>query len=210
MKFHYMGKFDGNMDSLPKREHELGAVMFKEPDDMQKFSKLMSIFCVVVFSVLIIISYSISKVWLFDTIGVILFMLCLVVHEFLHAICFKEDVYMYNNLKQGNLFVIGNENMTKFRFCFMSLLPCIILGVIPYILFFINNDLVVLGTFGLFSLSSCVGDWYNVFNALMQMPKGSKTYLCGFNSYWYMPEENKDNDIKNKRRKNNKINIKYK
>ena len=35
MKFHYMGKFDGNMDSLPKREHEPGAVMFKEPDNIE-------------------------------------------------------------------------------------------------------------------------------------------------------------------------------
>ena len=46
-------------------------------------------------------------------------MLCLVVHEFLHAICFKEDVYMYRNLKQGTMFVVGPENMSKFRFCFM-------------------------------------------------------------------------------------------
>ena len=117
MKFHYMGKFDGNMDSLPKREHETGAVMFKEPDNIEKFSKLMNIFSIIVFVVLIVISYCIGKSFLFDIWGWLLFMACLVVHEFLHAICFKEDVYMYNNLKQGNLFVVGNESMTKFRFC---------------------------------------------------------------------------------------------
>lgn len=189
MKFHYMGKFDGNMDSLPKREHEPGAVMFKEPENIEKFSKLMSVFNLVVIIVLMAVSYFISGIILFEGIGFILFMISLSVHEFLHAICFKEDVYMYNNLKQGNLFVVGNETMTKFRFCFMSLLPCIILGVVPYIMFLINNEYVVFGSFGIFSLSSCVGDWYNVFNALTQMPKGAKTYLCGFNSYWYIPEE---------------------
>ncbi len=189
MRFHYMGKFDGNMDSLPKREHEPNAVMFKEPDDIKKFSNLMSIFSLIVLVLLLTISYFIAKTIVFDTWGWILFMLCLVVHEFLHAICFKEDVYMYNNLKQGNLFVVGNESMTKFRFCFMSLLPCMILGVIPYILFLINNNFITLGTLGILSLSSCVGDWYNVFNALTQMPKGAKTYLCGFNSYWYMPKK---------------------
>lgn len=193
MKFHYMGKFDGNMDSLPKREHEPDAVMFKEPDDIKKFSNLMSIFSLIVLVLLLTISYFIAKTIVFDTWGWLLFMVCLVVHEFLHAICFREDVYMYNNLKQGNLFVVGNESMTKFRFCFMSLLPCMILGVIPYVLFLINNNFITLGTLGILSLSSCVGDWYNVFNALTQMPKGAKTYLCGFNSYWYMPkkEENK-------------------
>ena len=198
MKFHYMGKFDGNMDSLPKREHEPGAVMFKEPDNIEKFSKMMNMFSIIVFAVLITISYLIGKVFLFDLWGWLLFVLCLVVHEFLHAICFKEDVYMYNNLKQGNLFVVGNETMTKFRFCFMSLLPCIVLGIIPYVLFLINHDLVTFGTLGMFSLSSCVGDWYNVFNALTQMPKGAKTYLCGFNSYWYMPNGNrKEEKIEN-------------
>lgn len=196
MKFHYMGKFNGDMESLPKREHEPGAVMFKEPDNIEKFSKMMSIFSIIIFAALLIISYFITKVVLLDTWGWLLFMLCLVVHEFLHAICFKEDVSMYNNLKQGNLFVVGNETMTKFRFCFMSLLPCLILGVIPYILFLINNNWITLGTLGVFSLSSCVGDWYNAFNALTQMPKGAKTYLCGFNSYWYMPEEKKENNIK--------------
>ncbi|MCI8497238.1 MAG: DUF3267 domain-containing protein, partial [Clostridiales bacterium] len=32
------------------------------------------------------------------------------------------------------------------------------------------------------------GDYYNVFNALTQMPKGARTYLYQFNSFWYMPE----------------------
>ena len=195
MKFHYMGKFDGNIESLPKREHEPDAVMFKEPDDIKKFSTLMSVFSLIVLVVLTVVSEQISNTIVFDIWGWLLFMLCLGVHEFLHAICFKEDVYMYNNLKQGNLFVVGNESMTKFRFCFMSLLPCIILGVIPYILFLINNNFITLGTLGILSLSSCVGDWYNVLNALTQMPKGAKTYLCGFNSYWYMP---KKEDIENK------------
>ena len=67
-----------------------------------------------------------------------------------------------------------------------------------YVLFLINHDWVTLGTLGVFSLSSCVGDWYNVFNALTQMPKGAKTYLCGFNSYWYMPNGNrKEEKIEN-------------
>lgn len=188
MKIHYMGKFNGDINSLPKREHEPGAIMFKEPENIEKFSKIMSIFSVMVLAGLLVVSYLISKIFLFDTWGWILFILSFVVHEFLHAICFKEDVYMYNNLRQGNLFVVGKESMTKFRFCFMSLLPCIVLGVIPYIMFLINNDFVTLGTLGVFSLSSCVGDWYNVFNAVTQMPKGAKTYLCGFNSYWYLPK----------------------
>lgn len=192
MKFHYMGKFDGNIESLPKREHEPNAVMFKEPDNMERFAVITTIASLVVLLVLSFISFIISGEVVFNWWGWLLFMLCLAVHEFLHAICFKDDVYMYTNLSQGNLFVLGPEAMTKFRFCFMSMLPCIILGIIPYVCFLVNNEFITLGTLGILSLSSCVGDWLNVFNAITQMPKGAKTYISGMNSYWYIPESKKE------------------
>lgn len=196
MKFHNAGKFNGDLESLPKREHEEGAVMFKEPTDMTKFSIYMNLLAFVLMFALIFLTSFIVGEFTFDTWGCLLALVCMVPHEFLHAVCFKEDVYMYNNLKQGTMFVVGPENMTKFRFCFMSLFPCLILGVIPYIVFLINPSLVTLGTMGAISMASCAGDFYNVFNALTQMPKGAKTYLCGMNSYWFMPKEKEGEETK--------------
>ena len=95
---------------------------------------------------------------------------------------------MYTNLKQGMLFVVGTETMSKGRYVFMSLFPNIIFGLIPFILAMIFPSLALLGFFGAFCLSMGAGDYYNVFNALTQMPKGSRTYLHKFNSFWYMPE----------------------
>ena len=200
MKFHNAGKFNGDVESLPKREHEDGAVMFKEPTDMTMFSIYMNIFAMVLMFVLTFLTSYIVGEFTFDTIGCLLALLCMIPHEYLHAICFKEDVYMYRNLKQGTMFVVGPENMSKFRFCFMSLFPCLILGVIPYIVFLINPSLVTLGTMGAISMASCAGDFYNVFNAITQMPKGAKTYLCGMNSYWYMPKEN-EGEVKEEKTK---------
>ena len=200
MKFHNAGKFNGDLESLPKREHEEGAVMFKEPTDMTKFSIYMNLLAFVLMFALIFLTSFIVGEFTFDTWGCLLALVCMVPHEFLHAVCFKEDVYMYNNLKQGTMFVVGPENMTKFRFCFMSLFPCLILGVIPYIVFLINPSLVTLGTMGAISMASCAGDFYNVFNAITQMPKGAKTYLCGMNSYWYMPKEN-EGEVKEEKTK---------
>ncbi len=196
MKFHNAGKFNGDLESLPKREHEEGAVMFKEPTDMTKFSIYMNLLAFVLMFALIFLTSFIVGEFTFDTWGCLLALVCMVPHEFLHAVCFKEDVYMYNNLKQGTMFVVGPENMTKFRFCFMSLFPCLILGVIPYIVFLINPSLVTLGTMGAISMASCAGDFYNVFNAITQMPKGAKTYLCGMNSYWFMPKEKEGEETK--------------
>ena len=200
MKFHNAGKFNGDVESLPKREHEDGAVMFKEPTDMTMFSIYMNIFAMVLMFVLTFLTSYIVGEFTFDTIGCLLALLCMVPHEYLHAICFKEDVYMYRNLKQGTMFVVGPENMSKFRFCFMSMFPCLILGIIPYVIFLINPNLVTLGTMGAISMASCAGDFYNVFNAITQMPKGAKTYLCGMNSYWYMPKEN-EGEVKEEKTK---------
>ncbi|MBR4223700.1 MAG: DUF3267 domain-containing protein, partial [Oscillospiraceae bacterium] len=120
-------------------------------------------------------------------IGFIIAMLCLVPHEFLHALCFKEDVKMYHALSKGMLFVHGTEDMTKIRFVMMSLCPNIVFGLIPLVLFLIFPKLTVLGAMGILSLAMGAGDYYNVINALTQMPKGALTYLSGFHSYWYVP-----------------------
>ncbi len=120
--------------------------------------------------------------------GSILSLPCIFPHELLHAICFKEDVYLYTNFQQGMAFVVGPETMSKGRFIFMSLLPNLIFGFIPYIASLIVPSLPILGVFGALSITMGAGDYYNVFNAATQMPKGARTYLYQFNSYWYMPE----------------------
>lgn len=196
MKLHMVGKFNGDLESLPKREHEEGAVMFKEPTNMTTFSILMNIAAMVLMLALTMLTSFIAGDFTFDLLGCALALLCMVPHEFLHAIGFKGDVYMYNNLKQGTMFVVGPESMTKTRFITMSLIPFVVLGVIPYAVFLINPALFTLGTMGTISMASCAGDLYNVFNALTQMPKGSKTYLCGMNSYWYMPKEEGEKETK--------------
>lgn len=45
--------------------------------------------------------------------------LTLIPHEILHAICYKKDVYMYNDFAHGLMFVVGTEDMSKSRFIFM-------------------------------------------------------------------------------------------
>ena len=122
-------------------------------------------------------------------IGAVISMAVLFPHELLHAICFKSDVYLYTNWAQGMLFVIGPETMSKSRFIFMSLLPNIIFGFIPFIIGMIFPNLVLLTLVGALCIGSGAGDYYNVFNALTQMPRGARTYMYKFNSFWYMPKD---------------------
>ena len=202
MKLHNAGKYNGDESSLPQREHTEGYVPFKEPQNMKKFAILMTVLSVVILLVTLgllywrIISWNISRG--LDSFNLdsrpfffafVLFFLSLVPHEILHASWFKEDVYYYHNLKQGMLFVVGTEDMPKWRFVVMSLFPNIIFGFIPYILFMIWPNLTTLGMLGAISIACGAGDFTNVFNCLTQVPNGAITYLSGMHSYWYMPSK---------------------
>ena len=109
-------------------------------------------------------------------------------HELLHALCFKKDVYLYTNLKQGMLFVVGTETMSKGRFIFMSMLPNIIFGIVPYVIGMIFPKLIFMTMFGMICTSMGAGDYYNVFNAIRQVPKNGRVYMSGMRSYWYLEE----------------------
>ena len=189
MKLHYMGKYNSDPESIPAKPHKPNSVKFKEPKDLKKLSAISSIISIAVLLItgipLFLNGYQTHSF----TIGCVLSLLTLFPHEILHAVCFKEDVYLYTNLKYGMLFVAGPEDMSKSRFIFMSLLPNIVFGLIPYLIYLANTDLVILGVFGMFCLTMGSGDYLNVFNAITQMPKGARTYLHHFNSYWYMPKE---------------------
>jgi hypothetical protein len=46
----------------------------------------------------------------------------------------------------------------------------------------------VLGGLGALAIGAGAGDYFNVYNALTQMPRGARTYMCGMHSFWYIPE----------------------
>ncbi|MBQ8263496.1 MAG: DUF3267 domain-containing protein [Oscillospiraceae bacterium] len=190
MKLHYKGKYDLNPDSLPHGEHKPGCVKFKEPEDSKKFGLIANVLSLVIMIVLAVPAcFRLRETFPGITvlcIGYVASVLSFFPHEILHALCFREDVYIYTNRKQGMLFVIGTEDMSKGRFVFMSLLPNLVFGIIPYAVGMIISS-TFLVTMGTLCVGMGAGDYINVFNALTQMPKGARTYLYKFGSYWYIP-----------------------
>ena len=202
MKLHYMKKYNLDPDSLPHGEHMPGAVRFKEAESTKEMAVIANVSALVIMVILAIpaimrclsffsddlgeyMSDYAVELW----VGSLLSLAILFPHEILHAICFKEDVYLYTNFRQGMLFVVGPETMSKGRFVFMSLLPNLVFGIIPYTLGMIFPQYGWLLGLGILATGMGAGDYYNIFNALTQMPKGARTYLYKFNSYWYMPDE---------------------
>ena len=193
MKLHYMGKYNGDAKTLPNKEYREGSVEFKE----FKSSKIQGIVTNALGFILIIPLF--IFMWFYSNLtlenlapilfisSVISFVL-LFPHEFLHAICFKKDVYLYIYPQGGTLFVTGPEDMSKFRFVFLSLLPNMVFGIIPFIIYLFFPNLYILGGIAVGCVIQGIGDYLNAFNALTQMPKGSRTYLYGEKSYWYTPK----------------------
>ena len=191
---YFMGKFSGNENDLPMREeHRPGAVRFKEPENMNKLAIVANVLAgaIIVVAVILLFARCIT-VGKFSGISFWAYILplgTLYPHEIIHGLCFKGKAYMYTNLKQGMMFVTGGEDFTKTRFIIMSLMPNIVFGFLPYIIFMINPDWVSLGMFGAFCISMGAGDYINVFNAATQMPKGALCYMHGFGTWWYMPQK---------------------
>ena len=99
MIFHYAGKYDGDESKLPQKEHHSHAVQFKELEDTKKLSSIANIGGVLTM-VLLAIPFLLlgikyipdNAIWMM--IGGVCGGLSLLPHELLHAICYKEDVYM--------------------------------------------------------------------------------------------------------------------
>lgn len=194
MKLIYKSEYDGNPDHLPTNGIKEGSVKFKEIDDITKAGVLFNVIAAIIMIILIIIlMIRYSFLTIIDSpafmIGAIGSLVVLFPHELLHALCFKEEVYLYTAWKKGMLFVLGLEPMTKKRFIFMSLLPNLVFGFIPYFLALTIPQLSFLGVFGALCIGMGAGDYYNVFNALTQMPKGSYAYMHKMNTYWYVDEK---------------------
>ncbi|KMV78978.1 DUF3267 domain-containing protein [Faecalibacillus faecis] len=194
MKLHYRGKYNLDPTTLPTCKHQPNAVKFKEVDSTKELADIandIAIALMILLSIPVYLKYKGSLFDYFDEmmVGAMLPLLTMFPHELLHALCFKEDVYLYTNFKQGLLFVVGCETMSKQRFIFMSLLPNIVFGFIPYMISFLGIQYLTLAVLGVIAIGMGAGDYYNVFNALIQMPKGARTYLYQMNSYWYIPEK---------------------
>lgn len=198
MKLIYKGKYQNEAD-LPVRVHPDGYVPFREADDMKKLALLLNAISIPLLLVMLVGFAVRGMPYLSDHLFAMIFgmmasLLVLFPHELLHAICFKGEVELWTNLKMGMLFVVGTEDMSKARFVFMSLLPNLVFGWIPYILFLIHPQWVFLGALGAISVPMGIGDYYNVYNCLTQVPKGALVYLSGMHSYWYLSKEDADGE----------------
>ena len=204
MKLRYKGVCK-DMTKLPSSELPENAVKFIEPDSKEAFEKAMIPFMIppllLVGAALPIrfllhgnigLSIGVSFWWVLPIIVVSVFA-GMVVHELLHAICFGKNSEVDIYISSAFWFVHSVTPISKKRFIFICLLPNIVLGIIPLLIWLFIPMSSVMGIIFIFALvmtgSGC-GDYMNAYNAFRQMPKGSIQQGSGMNSYWFMPDSN--------------------
>ena len=88
------------------------------------------------------------------------------------------------------LFVYCEDCVSKKRFILSVLGPAVILGLIPYIVWYIIAPSLSLPLtfamllYSLAMIACAVGDYLNAYNCARQVPKSGKVFNRGFHSYW--------------------------
>lgn len=201
LKFVWKGKMK-SMEELPKADLPQNAVKYKEPENAKDLNKKAMIFIIPVILIMILgvairnILYGEMDIDFFNGVGALLAFLMILPHEFLHAIAFPKEaeVECWYIPKQLLAFVVSTYPVPKRQFIFLSLLPNLVFGFIPFLIWIIvpTDNKVFLDTLYCFSTLSMLfgaGDYMNVYNTIKQVPTGAMTQLSGFNSYWYIPEK---------------------
>ena len=188
MRIKFMGKYNEKPDSLPKKAMVPGAKRIKKIDNLIVLTIVMTILSCILLYVLGIFLVNYFGQALLSVPGVFaagLSLQCLVPHEYIHAICFKEEAYIY--IANGLMFAMSPEHMSKRRYLFMVFLPFTVLGVVPFCLGLIFHCS-PLAIFGAVSIIPCTGDLYLALNSLFQVPSNGKIYLYDMVNYWYIDQ----------------------
>lgn len=195
MKLIYKGRYNGEIEEFESSKNIVNATKYKEANTVEEMAKIITLPANTIQLVLLLIVFLIVGFDNFDnTLSLLILsffvsLLTMIPHELLHGICYKNKVYLYTNLKQLMLFVVGEDHMSKLKFIFMCMLPNIVFGFIPFIIFLINTKLVFLGMLGAMCISYGMGDYYNVWNTIIQVPSNGMVFSKGHNSYWYVDEK---------------------
>lgn len=187
MRMYFKGAYRSD-EKLPHEElkRHPDAVKFKEFENTTKFLIVINLLS---FLILILTAYLYNKYTGLVNIsitGVFLVFISMIPHEFIHSLYFKRRTYLY--VHQLALMITGTEVMTKKRYIAMCVTPSLFFGVMPFLLYLINHDLTIFGTFGGISLAMCLGDFYNAYHCYTQVPKNGMCFMSKQNTYWYIPK----------------------
>lgn len=202
----YKGEIKGDIEKISSgKPLPEGSVMFEEPNSPNKAFALGALLAFPIIALMLglaidrIISIHGKPQGLKIEDFIIPFVTCYVlilvsqyVHEYIHAFLLPKNVKkeVYVMVDDRMLFVYCEDRVSKKRFIMSVLGPAVILGLIPYMVWYMiasRLSFPVTSAMLLYSLAMmvcAVGDYLNAYNCARQVPKSGKVFNRGFHSYW--------------------------
>lgn len=120
-----------------------------------------------------------------------------IVHEVIHALFYpgNSEKEIWKSKEQGAYFVYCENEISKTRFILMCLAPMFILGIIPFVIWFLlpsfipmPYNIAVAIVFWLMTILS-MGDVANVYHVLKDVPKNSNVFNYGLLRSFYRKQK---------------------
>lgn len=203
MQLKYKG-FVRNATDSPKFALPANAVQFKEPETLDGlFRRAIFLYSIPLAALIFIIRGLKMLLWgtyvpwePYDLLGCLITLLLVVPHELLHAVCFPKEAEVHLYFCSRGAMVTCKNPLTKRGFIFMSMLPLIVLGILPMLVWLAisparcsSEFLFTLYTAAAIHTLGCCGDVMNVCNALRQVPSGAKVQMSGVHTYWFISDK---------------------
>lgn len=125
-------------------------------------------------------------------VGILLGVLLIPVHEYLHGVCFPKGATVYVGLIPQKLaaFAVCHAPVSWRRFMVMSLLPTI-LGIVPLLIFLLapggwGKIMGLCWPLAVMGLLSPMPDYMNVACVRRQVPRGATIQTTNSGCFWYM------------------------
>ena len=119
------------------------------------------------------------------------------VHEIIHALFYPQNTEkeIWKSKEQGAYFVYCEDEISKTRFVIMCLAPMFILGIIPFVIWFLLPSIIpmpyniaVAIVFWLMTIMA-MGDVANVYHVLKDVPKNSNVFNYGLLRSFYRKQK---------------------
>ncbi len=183
-------------NTLPKNNVPTNAVRFLNPKSQIEpylgiIPILVLVFACIYFKRNFIAEYTLDIKGIL--IGGILIIPFLIIHEFLHAICFPKDGVAEIFWAPAGISIIPCIPISKQKYTIALIVPAIIIGLIPLFIWtfipFVNTTLS--STIFILSIGNLGGtsnDVYNLYQVIKVMPKNSFVISSETNCYYFKNE----------------------
>ena len=197
MKLKWKGKLNEN-NMFPENYVPKNSIQF-----LNSKSKVKPYLGVLPILILVIVSVYFKRTYVMDfnlnlkgmLIGLIVSMVFLVVHELLHAMCFPRECTAEIFYSPAGLSIIPCVPISKIRYAIILVVPAVILGLLPLIIWtfipFTNTTLSsILFIASIGSLGGTSNDLFNFYQVIKVMPKNSFMITSKTNCYYFLKGEN--------------------